>query len=338
MADDVEENATDQGEITADTVAESLGMSDEQEEEGNGEDNENENENDDGEGGAEENEGSGEDEEGGDDEEADPDAQAASGGKDGEGTEGGEEEEIDFTPEHQVGAGIQKFLADNIPAERVAESMGHFQNAMGVISDQMNGDYKGYWDKLTPSLEQAAIDNPDVFIDTLAPLYEKVLYGEGRLLTPENRQRVKNMEISEELALNMQKNDHKLSVSQRSIDMFKNQNDSAAQNGEIERQDAEAVLAVRETLEKLEGEHPGVKGAREHIMKELADVVPESADHARLIVENAFLKMVNDNSQKNGQRGKKPLRSNKKPASSAPTDNPDAPHTADEVAKALDVA
>lgn len=357
MADDTEETK----EITTETVAESLGLSDDQRDESNGE----QLGNDDGQGdhGDGEADGQGNSDDGGNDEQeeqneqnedgaaggddkGDQEDEAASGGEDEGGEEGGEGEsggdgegdEVTVTPEHQVGAGIQKFLADNVPAERLQEGMESFQNAMQIISHQMNGDYEGYWQGMTPSLEQAAIDNPDVFIDTLAPLYEKVLYGAGRMLTPENRRAVDNMEISEEMALKMQKNEHKLSISQRNIDMFNTQKDTDAQRNDVERQNNEASLAVRETLERFESQYPNVKGLREHVAKELADVVPESADHARLVVENVVLKMVNDNSQKNGQREKKPLRSNKTAASSVPKNNPDTPHSADEVAQSLGVA
>lgn len=339
-------------EITNDTVAESLGVADNQEDETNGEESgDDDGQGDDGDGevaGQDDEEaavGEGADGEGaGVDEESDQEDETASGGEDevdeeegdGEGGEGDGESVL--TPEHQVGAGIQKFLSENVPAERLQEGMENFQTAMQIITHQMNGDYEGYWQGMTPSLEQAAIDNPDVFIDTLAPLYEKVLYGAGRMLTPENRRAVDNMEISEEMALKMQKNEHKLSISQRNIDMFNTKKDSDAQRSEVERLNNDNALAIRETLEKLELAHPNIKGMRDHIAQELADVVPDSADHARLVVENAFLKKVNDNSQKNGQRGKKPLRSNKTAASSVPKNNPDAPHTTDEVAKSLGVA
>lgn len=337
-------------EITPDSVAESLGLPEDKEKESDGyhteegadkEADDSEEEAGDGAGG---DAAEGDEEDGGadgDEEdtagESDEDAETASGGKDGEDSEGGEEEKVDLTPEHQVGAGVQKFLADNIPADRLEEGMGRFQKAMQIIAHQMNGDYEGYWPAITPSLEQAAIDNPEVFIDTLAPLYEKVLYGAGRMLTPENRRAVENMEISEEMALKMQQNEHKLSISQRNIDIFKGQKDSDAKQGDVERRNNEVSLAVRETLERLESEHPNVKGLRDHVAKELADVVPENAAHATLIVENAILKKVNNNSEKNRQRGKKPLRSNKTAKSPAPKNNPDAPHTADEVAQSLGV-
>ena len=334
------ETVADTDEITTDTVAESLGLeADEKEESNDAEIEENDedqgDEKDAGEDDEQEEGADGADKEG-DEDEADPDAETASEGKDGEGAEGGEEE-VDLTPEHQVGAGVQKFLADNIPADRVQEGMDHFQNAMQIVSHQMNGDYDGYWPAITPSLEQAAVDNPDVFIDTLAPLYAKVLYGAGRLLTPENRLAVENMEISEEMALKMQKNEHKLSVSQRNIGIFKDQKDSDAKQGEIERQNNEISLAVREKLEELEAAHPNVSGLRDHVAKELADVVPENAAHAILIIENAVLKKVNNNSEKNGQRAKKPLRSNKTKVSAAPKNDPNAPHSVDEVAQSLGI-
>ena len=346
--DPEKETIPETDEITTDAVAESLGVAEDEKEESNGEDTGENTSTGVGEGegpGEEGNEedddaAEGEEEDGGtdgaegDDSEGEEKAEGASGGED---EKDGEEEKVDLTPEHQVGAGVQKFLTDNIPADRVEEGMGRFQSAMQVISHQMNNDYEGYWQGITPSLEQAAIDDPDVFIDTLAPLYEKVLYGAGRLLTPENRRAVDNMEISEEMALKMQQNEHKLSVSQRDISLFKGQKDSAAKQGDIERQNNETSLAVRETLERLEAAYPNVSGMRDHIAKELADVVPENAAHATLIVENAFLKKVNNNSEKNRQRGKKPLRSNKTTVSSAQKNDPNAPHSVDEVAQSLGV-
>lgn len=339
-------------EITPDTVAESLGLSEDKKEEEHDEGADKEgddsqegigdgaaegDEEDGGADGSKEGADGEDDDDSAEDDEGDSDAEAASGGKDGEDSKGGEEEKVDLTPEHQVGAGVQKFLADNIPADRLQEGMGNFQAAMQIISHQMNNDYEGYWPAITPSLEQAAIDNPEAFIDKMAPLYEKVLYGAGRMLTPENRRAVENLEISEEMALKMQQNEHKLSVSQRDIGIFKGQKDSDAKQGDIERQNNEISLAVRETLERLEAAHPNVKGIRDHVAKELADVVPENVAHATLIVENAILKKVNNNSEKNRQRGKKPLRSNKTTVSSAQKNDPDAPHSVDEVAQSLGV-
>lgn len=281
--------------------------------------------------------GSEEDGDGEGDEEVDPDAEASSDEDDGEDGEGGEEE-VQLTPEHEVGAGIHKFMEERIPADRVEEGMANFQKSLNIVADQMNGDYESYWKGLTPSLQQAAMDNPEVFLDTLAPMYQEVLVSAGRMLSAENKVLVDNMEISEEVALKMQKQDHQLNMKQRNIDMFKDREGAGKQKQEQETHVNSMTLSFRETCEAMEKMYPSSVGKRDEIMKSVTDRKVGTPEELKLLVENSYHTHARSNTgekPKSGQGKKNPLRSNRTNAKSKPATNPDAEFSTDEITASL---
>ena len=331
----------DETEFSTDDIRDSLNVetSPEDGEDSNGTDQEDELDQEDG----EENLDSGEDNNDGEDgseedgeDEVDPDAEASSGGEDEDDGEKGEE--VELTPEHQVGAGIHKFMEERIPADRVEEGMGNFQKSLNIVADQMNGDYESYWKGITPSLQQAATDNPEIFLDTLAPMYQEVLESAGRMLTKENRVLVDNMEISEEVALKMQQQDHKLKMSQKNIDMFKTREGEGKEQQDRETYENDMTLSFRETCEAMEKTYPNLAKLRDEIMKPLTDRQVGSPEELQLLVENTYHTYARSNpvdKPKSGQGKKNPIRSNRSSSASKPANNPDAEFSNDEISKSL---
>lgn len=336
----------DETEFTSDDVAESLNIetSTEDGDEGNGESTEDRAELDD-QSSDEDSDPArdGDDEEG---DEADPETSSEGEGK-GDGEEGedgdgeggdGEDGEVALTPEHEVGARLSTFLTERLPPERFEEGMVNFTKSLNIVADQMSGNHEGYWKGLMPSLEQSAVDNPDMFLDTLAPLYQKVLEGTGRVLNAENRRSVDNMEMSEEVALKMQVNDHKLTESQKRNEFFKNREGQDRESRDMEQHNQETILAVRDTIAALSKDHPQATWIGDHIAEELKDFVPKDAKEAKMVIENAFYTRLHAEplaKNKSGRGKKNPIRSNRSSTPSKPANNPDVEFSAEEIAASL---
>lgn len=284
------------------------------------------------------NQEAGEGEEGSEDGEVDPDAEAASGSEDDGDGKGEEEQEVETTPEHEVGASLQQFMNDRLPPDRIEEGMENFKSSLNIVADQMNGDYENYWSGITPSLELAAIDDPAAFLDTLAPLYQKVLEGEGRMLTPENRQAVDNLEISEEMALKMQKNDRKLELSQRKHGIFEKRETQSKEQQETQDHQNNLTLTARETIAAMEKAYPTAVKMRDKVMESIIEEGVTSAREVKLLIENAYHAFAKQNppgKRDSGHGEKKPLRSNTSSASKKVVEDPNADFSTNEIAAAL---
>ena len=166
------------------------------------------------------------------------------------------------------------------------------------------------------------------------------MFGIGRALTPENRRLVDNVELTEEMALKMQKQDHAIKMSQRNEKFFEGKQAQTREQHEKVAFQNNVSLAVRQTLERLESENPRSTGIREKVMDTLKDTTPSSPEQVSMMVENAFLREINAQNakrQKHGQVNKNPVRSNRNKAARKVEDNPDIPFSREAIGKSLNI-